>query len=103
MYYCNKSSCGVGTAHPSGAPEFTPGICGVRVDRFLFFYVMFCRSLFVPLSFFFLYIPLFLLLRITASDYPFGIFWPFHCFSFLDLRLLITPLESFGHSIVSPS
>jgi hypothetical protein len=42
-------------------------------------------------------------LRFTASDYPFGIFWPFHCLSFLDLRLLITPLESFGHSIVSPS
>jgi hypothetical protein len=41
-------------------------------------------------------------LRFTASDYTFGIFWPFHCLSF-DLRLLITPLVSFGHCIVCPS
>jgi hypothetical protein len=32
-------------------------------------------------------------LRFTASDYTFGIFWPLHCLSF-DLRLLITPLIS---------
>ena len=37
----------------------------------------------------------------TASDYPFGIFWPLCCLSF-DLRLLITPLVSFGHCIVCP-
>jgi hypothetical protein len=37
-----------------------------------------------------------------ASDYPFGIFWPLCCLSF-DLRLLITPLVSFGHCIVCPS
>ena len=42
--------------------------------------VMFCRSLFVLLSF--LAIMLSVLRRFTASDYPFGIF---------DLRLLITP------------
>jgi hypothetical protein len=39
------------------------------------------------------------LLLFTASDYPFGIFWPLYCLSF-DLRLLITPLVSSGHCIV---
>ena len=42
------------------------------------------------------------LLRVTASDYPFGIFWPLCCQSF-ELRLLIIPLVSFGHCVVSPS
>jgi hypothetical protein len=37
----------------------------------------------------------------TASGYPFGIFWSLHCLPF-DLRLLITPLVSFGHCIVWP-
>ena len=41
-------------------------------------------------------------LRFTASDYTFGIFWSLYCLSF-DLRLLITPLVSFGHCIVCPS
>ena len=35
----------------------------------------------------------------TSSDYPFGIFWSLHCL-FFDLRLLITPLVSFGHCLV---
>ena len=43
------------------------------------------------------------LLRFTASHYSFGIFWPLHCLSFYALRLLITPLVSFGHCIVCPS
>jgi hypothetical protein len=34
---------------------------------------MFCRSLFVPLYFFFFFLPS-VLLRYTDSDYPFGIF-----------------------------
>jgi hypothetical protein len=42
------------------------------------------------------------LLPFTASDYPFVIFWPLYCLSF-HLQLLITPLISFGHCIVSPS
>ena len=42
-------------------------------------------------------------LRVTASDYPFGIFWPLCCQSFFELRLLIIPLVSFGHCVVSPS
>jgi hypothetical protein len=41
--------------------------------------------------------------RFTTSDYPFGILWPLYCLSFLDLRLLITPLVSCGHRIVCPS
>jgi hypothetical protein len=41
--------------------------------------------------------------RFTTSDYPFGILWPLFFLSFLDLRLLITPLESCGHCIVCPS
>jgi hypothetical protein len=32
-------------------------------------------------------------LRHTASDYPFDIFWPLYRLSFFDLCLLITPLE----------
>ena len=47
---------------------------------------MFCRSLFV--------------LQFKASHLPFGIFWPLYCLSFIDLRLLISPLVSFGHCIV---
>ena len=43
------------------------------------------------------------LLRFTASHYPFGIFWPLYCLSFYALRLLINPLVSFGHCIVCPS
>jgi hypothetical protein len=34
------------------------------------------------------------LLRLTASDYPFGILWPLCCLFFFGLRLLITPLVS---------
>ena len=45
-------------------------------------------------SFFFLAIVLSVVLRFTASDYPFGILWPLYCLSFFDLLLLITPLVS---------
>ena len=41
--------------------------------------------------------------RFTISDYPFGVLWPLYCLSLLDLRLLITPLVSFGPCIVCPS
>ena len=41
-------------------------------------------------------------LRITDSDYLFGIFWPFWCLTFFDLQILITSLVSFGHCIVWP-
>jgi hypothetical protein len=36
----------------------------------------------------------------TASDNPFGIFWPLYCQYFVDLQFLITPLVSFDHCIV---
>ena len=48
-------------------------------------------------------IALSVLLRFTASHYSFGIFWSLYCLSFYALRLLITPLVSFGHCIVCPS
>ena len=49
-----------------------PYFSGVRVARYLVFWVMFCRSLFGRLFFF---------------------FWPLYCLSFFDLRLLITSLR----------
>ena len=58
---------------------------GVRVTRSLVFCVMFWRSLFVLLSFY---------------------FWPLCCLSFFDLRILSTPLvslnSSYNHLILSP-
>ena len=42
------------------------------------------------------------LLWFTDYDYPFGIFWPLCCLSFLDLRIMIIPLVSFGHCVVCP-
>ena len=43
------------------------------------------------------------LIRYTDSDYPFGIFWPLYCQFFFDIQILITPLVSFGHRVVSSS
>jgi hypothetical protein len=43
------------------------------------------------------------LLRFTAYDYPFGIFWPLCCLSFFDLQIIITPLVSFDQCVVCPS
>ena len=39
----------------------------------------------------------------TYAGCPFGVFWPLYCLSFLDIRILITPLVSFGHYIACPS
>ena len=69
---CNQSNAtgatsGAGTVNPSVAPEFTPVLVG-----FVLFDLKFCRSLFVPLLFF---------------------FYLLCCLSF-DLRILITPLVS---------
>ena len=69
---CSKSNTtgatgGVGTAYPPGALAFIPGFGGVRVARSLIFCIMFCRWLFVLLSFF---------------------FWPLCCLFFFNLRLL---------------
>ena len=46
---CNNNEAG--TVYPSGAPEFIPGFCGVRVARSLVFCVVFNISLCVILSF----------------------------------------------------
>ena len=80
--------------HTPGAPEFTPVFSGVCPPRSLVLCVMFCRSLFVFLSFFCwplccLSLDLWLLITpLVSSDYPSGIFW-------LPLwYLLITPLVS---------
>jgi hypothetical protein len=40
-------------------------------------------------------------LRFTASDYSFGVFWSLCCLSF-DLRLLVTPVVYCGHCVVCP-
>jgi len=65
---------GAGTAYSSGAPHITSVFSGVRVARSLVFcVVVYCRSLFVLLSFF---------------------FCPLCCLSFFDLWIFITPLVS---------
>jgi hypothetical protein len=64
---------GAGTAYPSGAPELTPVFSEVRVTRSLDLFVMFCKSLFVLLTF------------------SFGTLC---CLSFFDVRIMITPLRS---------
>ena len=43
------------------------------------------------------------LLRLMPSDYHFGIFCPLYRLSYFDICLLIAPLVSFGHCIVSPT
>ena len=58
---------GVGTAHPSRAPEFTPIFSGVHVAQSLVFCVIFC-------SFSFGHNVLSVLFLITTFHYPFGIF-----------------------------
>jgi hypothetical protein len=68
---CNKSNTtgstsGVGSVYHSGAHEFIPSFTGVRVAQSLVCCGVFCRSLFVLLSFF---------------------LWPLYCLSF-DLQLL---------------
>jgi hypothetical protein len=69
----------------------------------------FCHCIVCPFSIHGFWLPLWYLLtivlsvffRFTASDYPFGIFWPLYCQSSFDSRLLITPLVYFDHCIVS--
>ena len=57
----------------SGVPEFTPFFNDVDVAQSVVFCVLFCISMFVFLSF---------------------IVWSWHCLSFFELRLPITPLVS---------
>ena len=58
---------GVETDNPSKAPELIPVISEIHVFKFLDFYVVFWRSLFVLFR---LAIVLPALLRFTNSDYP---------------------------------
>jgi hypothetical protein len=43
------------------------------------------------------------LLWYTDSAYPFGIFWPLCFLFFCDIRILLTPLVSFGHCVFCSS
>ena len=67
----------LGTAYPSGAPQFTPGCQWGSCYSIFSFMCIFWRSMFVILSFF---------------------FWPLCCHSVLYLRILITPLVSLSSS-----
>ena len=89
------TTSGTVTGYSSGALECTMVFSGVLVPRSFVFCVVFCTSLFVL---FLLTIMLFVL-WLTASDYPFGIFWLLCCLSF-DLHLLITTLVSFDYYVV---
>ena len=86
---------------------------GIHVAQSNLFRFVFCRSLFVFSSFCFRHCTFcfsfvygfWLLLRylqtfLVSLSY---FFWPLYCQSFFELQLLITPLVSFGHCIVSPS
>jgi hypothetical protein len=66
-YSTTGATCEVGTAYPSGTPEFTSVASGVCVTGSLVLCVMFCRLLFV-LYLFLLAIVLSILLRFTSSD-----------------------------------
>ena len=78
---------------------------GVRVSQSLVFCVVFCRSLFVPLSD---YWPLYYMslynLRPLITAVVSSNFWPLSCLSLYDLWPLITPVVSsnFGHCLVCP-
>jgi hypothetical protein len=76
---------GARTAHPSGAP---PVFSGFLVARSLVFCVVFCRS-FVVLSIFLAIV--LSVLRITDSDYPFGI----QVFKICELSLIKIGVELF--------
>ena len=82
------------TAHPSVAPEFTPGVSEVHVARSLVFCVLFYRSLFGLLYFFLLTIVL-SVFQFTESDYPFSTFklFLFSCRSTITLLLSLVEQE----------
>jgi hypothetical protein len=68
----------------------TPGFQLTRIALYLAACVVFYRP--------YIFVIILSVLCFTASDYPFGIFWPLCCLSFLDLQLLITSLVSSGFS-----
>ena len=105
-WVCNKSNmtsatCGVGTAYPSRAPEFSLVFSGVRVAWSLVFCVMFidgCSSFFFWPLYCLTSMASDLYLRLLTSIYG---FWPLFMASDLYLQLLITRLVSsnFSYSI----
>ena len=85
------SSCFTSAAHSFSFCPFSFGHC------------VFCPSLcgfWLPL--WYLLAIVYSVLRFTDSDYPFGIFWLLCILSFA-LRILITPLVSFGYCVLCPS
>ena len=68
------ATCWAGIAEPSGAPGFTPIYRWVRVDRSLAFCVMIYIVVCPFVLLFCLVIELSVILRYTASNYPYGIF-----------------------------
>jgi len=72
-YVTTEAMCGARTAYHSGTPKFTPVLSGIRVAGSFVFYVMFCWSVYVHLSFF---------------------IWALWCLYFCDLRLLVAPFIS---------
>ena len=75
---CNQinttgATIGAGTAHPSGAPEFTPGFQRGSCYSIFSFICMFCRLFYI-------------------------FFWPLCCLFFFDIRILITLLVSSNSS-----
>ena len=66
---------GAGTFYPSGATEFTPFNSGVHVVQTFFFCLVFCRPLFVPLSFFFWSLHCLFFVEIWHPDLLFGTFF----------------------------
>jgi hypothetical protein len=74
------ATSGAGTTYPSGAHAFIPIFSVVHVAQTSAHCVVFCKSFsFCFLVLFLLAIVFSVLLRFTASDYPFGIFKIFLC------------------------
>lgn len=72
----NKTICATsetGSVYPSGVPEFSPSFIGVDVAQSVVFWLVFCRSLFLPFIHFLLVFVLPVVRRVTASDDSFGI------------------------------
>ena len=90
-------------------PLVSCGHCVVSCElRFLITpLVSFCHCVVCPVIYGFwflcwcLVVIMLSVLWFTASDYSFGVFWSLCCL-FFDLRLLITPLVSFGHWVLCP-
>ena len=100
-------------------PPFTASDCPFDIFWSLCYLSLHLQLLIAPLvsfghcvicpSIYSFWLPLWYLLVIvlsvppfTASDCPFGIFWPL-CYSSLLLQLLIASLVSFGHCVICPS